>query len=164
MAEGLMTKEEKHEMEERDKLWDKVEKHLALMVGVGVRLTTREEVVRISQGDLRRLEEIALERRARWQQKHAVPGTLVPGAPPPPPGAALQVFEVNVVGVRVVMEKGRVRSKHHEVSWFLYLMLLPMYRSNTQQEFLIRTRRSAVGDVFVSRRYGDFRRLLEEVS
>jgi capsular polysaccharide biosynthesis protein len=32
------------------------------------------------------------------------------------------------------------------------------------QEFIIRTQRSGVNDVYVSRRYGDFRRLAEEVS
>ena len=31
------------------------------------------------------------------------------------------------------------------------------------QEFLIRTRRGGMGDVFVSRRYGDFKRLADEV-
>lgn len=32
------------------------------------------------------------------------------------------------------------------------------------KEFIIRTQRTGVPDVFVSRRYGDFRRLAEEVS
>lgn len=37
-------------------------------------------------------------------------------------------------------------------------------RDNLQQEFIIRTRRARHPDVFVSRRYGDFRTLADEVS
>ncbi|KAK8865647.1 hypothetical protein IAR55_000792 [Kwoniella newhampshirensis] len=142
VQESLMTKEEKKEVQERKKLWAKVEKHLALMFGVGIKLTSGEEVVRIGQSELRRLEEMQQERRRKWMERH--------GGPPRPdgqggPGAELPVaFEVNVVGVRMVVEKGRVRNKSHE-------------------EFIIRTRRSGVSDVFVSRRYGDFKRLAEEL-
>ncbi|KAH9049595.1 hypothetical protein EDB84DRAFT_1452207, partial [Lactarius hengduanensis] len=54
------------------------------------------------------------------------------------------VFEVNVVCVRTVVDRGRVRSKVHE-------------------EFIIRTQRSHCKDVYVSRRYGDFRTLYNEL-
>jgi hypothetical protein len=110
-AESLMTKEEKKEAEEKKKLWAKVEKHLALMVGVGVKLTSGEEVVRIGQSDLRRLEEAQDERRRRWAEKHKPPesgtGTVDP--------ATAVLFNVNVIGVRVVVEKGRVRNRSHDV-------------------------------------------------
>jgi len=139
MQESLMSKEEKKEADEKKKLWGKVEKHLGLMVGVGVKVVGGEEVVRIGQGDLRRLEERNEERRKRWaEKKRAVQGEA--GGP----NEGMIAFEVNVVGVRVVIEKGRVRHKSHD-------------------EFLIRTKRPGVADVFVSRRYGDFKRLADEL-
>ncbi|WVQ85631.1 hypothetical protein IAT38_007797 [Cryptococcus sp. DSM 104549] len=134
MAESMMTKEERKEVQERKKLWAKVEKHLALMFGLGIKLTSGEEVVRIGQAELRRLEELQEQRRKKWMEKH---GGEAGGEPQ-------SGFEVNVIGVRVVVEKGRVRSRSHE-------------------EFIIRTSRSGAPDVFVSRRYGDFRRLAEEL-
>ncbi|TXT04944.1 hypothetical protein VHUM_04027 [Vanrija humicola] len=130
IAESLMTKEERKEAEDRRKMWNKVEKHLGLMIGVGVKLASGEEVVRIGQSELRRIEEAQAARRRKWAEKHAHQETFT--------------FDVNVVGVRVVSEKGRVRSKTHE-------------------EFIIRTQRTGHNDVFVSRRYGDFRRLAEEL-
>ena len=113
MAESLMTPEEKKESDEKKRMWAKVEKHMGLMVGVGVKVVGGEEVVRIGQSELRRLEQIQEERKRRWQEKHAVgqhPGSAGGDNP------HHMVFEVNVVGVRAVVEKGRVRSKSHEVS------------------------------------------------
>lgn len=65
------------------------------------------------------------------------------------PGLAAQTgdFEINVVGVRNRPSSSGSRlgrSKHHE-------------------EFLVRTKRKGKDDVFVWRRYGDFKRLAEEV-
>lgn len=135
MAESLMSKEERKEAQERAKLWNKVEKHAALMVGVGIKIAGGEEVVRIGQSELRRMENEREARKREWFAKqHAAylaagatetggyanaGGEVVPGAPPPPGQEAPMnvAFEVNVVGVRVVMEKGRVRSKSHEVGW-----------------------------------------------
>lgn len=104
-----MTKEEKKEVEERKKMWAKVEKHMGLMVGVGVKVVGGEEVVRIGQGELKRLEMIQEERKRRWQERQDHPESAGGGLHQP------MVFEVNVVGVRVVSEKGRVRHKNHEV-------------------------------------------------
>ncbi|KAK4688456.1 hypothetical protein P7C73_g1666, partial [Tremellales sp. Uapishka_1] len=130
MADSLMTKEERKEAAERKKMWGKVEKNLALMFGAGIKLVGGEEVVRIDQTELSRLEKISEDRRRKLEERKAE-------------GDAVG-FEVNVVGVRLVVEKGRVRNKSHE-------------------EFLIRTRRNGVSDVFVSRRYGDFKRLADEL-
>ncbi|WVQ97012.1 hypothetical protein IAU59_004122 [Kwoniella sp. CBS 9459] len=138
VAESLMTKEERKEAQERKKLWAKVEKHLALMFGVGIKLTSGEEVVRIGQAELRRLEELQEERRRKWVEKHGGEQGAAAAMDP------TQGFEVNVVGVRVVTEKGRVRHRSHE-------------------EFIIRTRRNGASDTFVTRRYGDFRRLADEL-
>ena len=113
MAESLMSKEEKKEVAERAKMWNKIEKHGALMVGIGIKVVGGEEIVRIGQSELRRIEEDRETRRREWMAKRGM-SPAVPGAPPPP--SAGMVFEVNVVGVRVVAEKGRVRSKSHEVS------------------------------------------------
>lgn len=124
MAESLMSKEERKEAEDKKKLWAKVEKHLALMVGVGIKIVGGEEVVRIGQSELRRLEAIQEERRKKWAENQL--------PPPPPPSAGdgsagldsmarqqhatSQVFDVNILGVRVITEKGRMRHKQHEVS------------------------------------------------
>ncbi|OWZ64547.1 hypothetical protein AYX14_06457 [Cryptococcus neoformans] len=135
VVESLMSKDELKEVQERRKLWVKVEKHLALMFGLGIKLTNGEEVVRIGQAELKRLEALQEERKRKWMEKH---GGRQPGE------AHATGFEVNVIGVRLVMEKGRVRNRSHE-------------------EFIIRTSRHGVSDVFVSRRYGDFRRLAEEL-
>lgn len=109
---------------------NKAEKHLALLLGAAMKLIENEEVVRLSQADLARIERSA-ERRRR---KAAAAG----GA------ARAEVFDVNVVAVRAITDKGRVRSKIHE-------------------EFVIRTRRTGQPDVFVSRRYGDFKSLSDEL-
>lgn len=101
IAESLMSKDEKKEAEDRRKMWNKVEKHLGLMIGVGVKLTSGEEVVRIGQSELRRIEEAQAARKRKWAEKHSHQETFT--------------FDVNVVGVRVVSEKGRMRSKSHEV-------------------------------------------------
>lgn len=103
VTESLMTKEEKKEAEERRKLWTKVEKHLGLMISVGIKLVGGEEVVRIGQSELRRIEEAQEARRKKLAEKYGQPEMLT--------------FDVNVVGVRTVKERGHVRSKHHEVRW-----------------------------------------------
>ncbi|WWC68386.1 uncharacterized protein I206_102311 [Kwoniella pini CBS 10737] len=137
VMESLMTKEERKEINEKKKLWIKIEKHLSLMFGIGIKLINGEEVVRIGQNELKRLEKIQEERKQQWLEKHSHSQNQNDLDP-------TQGFEVNVVGVRVVTEKGRVRSRSHE-------------------EFIIRTRRNGVSDVFVSRRYGDFKRLADEL-
>ncbi|KAI5124999.1 hypothetical protein M0805_007423 [Coniferiporia weirii] len=109
----------------REKVLSKVEKQLALMLGSATKLVEPEEVVRLTQADLNRLEAIARKRKAKASKNQTV-------------------FEVNVVCIRAVVDKGRVRSKVHE-------------------EFIIRTRRTGFPDIYVSRRYGDFRSLAEEL-
>lgn len=175
MAESLMTKEERAEVEERKRMWAKVEKHMGLMVGVGVKVAGGEEVVRIGQSELRRLEAVQEERKRKWTERHAGEMRMVgnqggsgagvtagqPGPPGTPgqPGVEPISFEVNVVGVRLVQEKHRVRHKSHEVG----CQANSYWLCANRQEFLIRTQRGGLEDVFVSRRYGDFKRLAEEV-
>ncbi|EPQ59257.1 hypothetical protein GLOTRDRAFT_70534 [Gloeophyllum trabeum ATCC 11539] len=110
----------------RIKLLRKAERNFAMFLGSATKLAEREEVVRLSQKDLDRLELMAKKRYAREQR-------------------IKETFDVNVICVRTVVDKGRVRSKVHE-------------------EFIIRTRRTGQPDVYVSRRYGDFRTLAEEAT
>ncbi|KAL5487773.1 hypothetical protein ACEPAI_5881 [Sanghuangporus weigelae] len=116
---------EKVEEETRRKILSKAEKQFSLVIGSATKLVEREEIVRLTQADLNRLETLAKKRRAKQSRRE-------------------DVFEVNIVCIRAVVDKGRMRSKVHE-------------------EFIIRTRRSNFPDVFVSRRYGDFRSLAEEL-
>ncbi|KAG6884712.1 hypothetical protein C0993_008780 [Termitomyces sp. T159_Od127] len=102
----------------RKKLLARVERNLAMFVGSAIKLVEQEQVVRLNQSDLDRLENLARKRMAK------APKTRV-------------VFEVNVIGVKTVVDKGR--------------------------EFIIRTRRTGFADVFVARRYGDFRTLAAEL-
>lgn len=81
----------------RKKLLAKVERNLAMFVGAATKLVEREEVVRLNQADLDRLEALAQKRKARA-------------------GKPKNVFEVNVIGVKTVVDKGRMRSRAHEVS------------------------------------------------
>lgn len=80
----------------RMKILDKLEKQFSLLLVSATKLQEPEEVVRLTQADLARLEALAERRRAR--------------------DAHLRVlFEVNVVCVRIIHDKGRVRSRVHEV-------------------------------------------------
>lgn len=97
----LLSEDEVKEYYERKKLWDKLTKNLAMLFGVGVRLSNGEEVVRIGQRELNRLEEQAKARRKRASEREEKVGTG---------------FDVNVICVRTVTEKGRVRNRSHDVS------------------------------------------------
>ncbi|KAF8640050.1 hypothetical protein AX17_001292 [Amanita inopinata Kibby_2008] len=114
-------KEDEHR--QRHKIITKLERNLALFLGAAIKLVEQEQVVRLSQADLDRLENIA-KRRERNRKV---------------------TFEVNVVCVRTVVDKGRMRSRVHE-------------------EFVVRTRRTGHPDIYVSRRYGDFRTLAKELA
>jgi len=98
---SLASEEELIEYHARRKLWEKLQKQLGMLFGAGVKLTTGEEVVRINQNDLRKLEIAGEEARKKNLERQAKMG----------PG-----FDVNVICVRNVVEKGRVRNKGHDVS------------------------------------------------
>ncbi|KAJ7068298.1 hypothetical protein C8F01DRAFT_602866 [Mycena amicta] len=110
----------------RLRLLGKAERNLSLFFSAATKLAETEEVVRLTQADLDRLEAAAAKRQSKIAQ------------------VVQDHFEVNIVSVRTVVDKGRVRSRVHE-------------------EFIVRTRRSNFPDVFVSRRYGDFRALVLEL-
>ncbi|KAL1747217.1 hypothetical protein HDZ31DRAFT_80584 [Schizophyllum fasciatum] len=84
---------ENTEQATRQKLLAKLERNLALFVTSALKLAEREEVVRLTQADLDRLEELSRKRQARNMRKR-------------------DVFEVNIVGVRTVQDRGRLRKAH----------------------------------------------------
>lgn len=77
----------------RLKLLAKVERNLAMFFTSGTKLVEPEQLVRLSQSDLDRLESAIHKRRTK----------------------AKDVFDVNVVCIRTVTDKGRVRNRMHEV-------------------------------------------------
>ncbi|KAF8351436.1 hypothetical protein F5887DRAFT_937457 [Amanita rubescens] len=102
----------------------KADRNIALFLSSAIKLVEPEQVVRLSQSDLERLENLAKKRVKKTKD---------------------DVFEVNVVGIRTVIDRGRMRSRAHD-------------------EFVVRTRRTDYNDVYVSRRYGDFRTLVKELA
>lgn len=74
----------------------KLERYFSLFVNYALKLVEPEQVVRLKQSDLDRIEVLAQKRAARLAKLK-------------------DVFEVNVVCVRTVVEKGRMRSRVHEV-------------------------------------------------
>ena len=78
------------------KIIHKLERNLTLFLGSATRLVEKEEVVNLTQADLTRLEALT-EKRQRRRAK------------------SKDIFDVNIVSVRAVVEKGRVRNRGHEV-------------------------------------------------
>jgi hypothetical protein len=81
------------------KLLSRLERNFSLLLGSATKLVEREEVVRLTQRDLDRLEMLAKRRQSKQAKSK-------------------DTFEVNIVGVRTVTDKRRMRSKVHEVNFF----------------------------------------------
>lgn len=92
----LDEKPEESEEATRHRMLNKLERNLSMLITSATKLVEPEEVVRLSQADLSRLEALA-KRRAAKEKKMK------------------DSFDVNVVCVRSVTEKRRMRSKVHEV-------------------------------------------------
>ena len=127
----------------RKKLLTKTERSLSILLGSGMKLVEPEQVVRLSQADLNRLEALAKSRLSRERKSK-------------------DTLDVNIICVRTVVSKGRVRSRAHDVR-ILYRNPAPRGQTSHSQEFIIRTRRRGRPEVFVGRRYGDFKTLANEV-
>ena len=80
----------------RKKLMTKAERSLSILLSSGTKLVEPEQVVRLSQADLNRLEVIAKNRAARERRSK-------------------DALDVNIICVRTVISKGRVRSRAHDV-------------------------------------------------
>ncbi|PSR73393.1 hypothetical protein PHLCEN_2v10685 [Hermanssonia centrifuga] len=87
---------ENTEEQARFRVLAKLERNFAMLLTSGTKLVEEEDVVRLTQKDLDRLEMMARKRAAREKRMK-------------------DVFEVNIVCVRTIVEKKRVRSKAHEV-------------------------------------------------
>lgn len=82
----------------------KFERALTLFLGNATKLLGPEEVVRLTQSDLDRLDLLSKKRQARLAKTK-------------------DVFEINIVSVRTVLEKGRIRNRAHDVCFrFSYLL------------------------------------------
>jgi hypothetical protein len=92
--------EEESKAHTQEKALQKLEKQLSFILGSATKLQEKEDVVRLSQADLQRLEVLVKRRQAKAQK-------------------AKNIFEVNVICVRSVTDKGRVRSRVHEVNFHL---------------------------------------------
>lgn len=80
----------------RLKALTKLERNAAMLITSATKLAEAEETVRLSQADLERIERIAKKRVTKERKLN-------------------DSFDVNIVSVRSITEKGRVRSRVHEV-------------------------------------------------
>src|SRR5258708_3166323 len=79
------------------KILQRLERNLSLFLGSAIKLVEPEEVVRLTQADLNRLEALTVQReRRRAKSKDS--------------------FDVNIVSVRTIIEKGRMRNRPRDVS------------------------------------------------
>ena len=142
--------DDRDESTKRRKLTNKLEKYFVLLMGSAIKVKgLGEDVVRISERDRLKMSAVESRRKAALGRAAASPtsdtkplhaGDASASSSSASPGSG---FDINVVSVRNVVTKGRLRSRTHE-------------------EFIIRTRRGhGQPDIFVSRRYGDFARLAE---
>lgn len=82
----------------RKKIFKKLERNVSLFMGKATKLVEHEEVVRLTQSDLDRLDLLSKKRQARLAKMKD-----------------LDIFEVNIVSVRTVIDKGRIRNRIHDV-------------------------------------------------
>ncbi|SRR6266550_1709394 len=80
----------------------KADRNLALFLSSAIKVVEPEQVVRLSQSDLERLENLSKKRVKKTKD---------------------DVFEVNVVCIRTVVDRGRMRSRAHDVCWFCLFVL-----------------------------------------
>jgi hypothetical protein len=141
--------DEQVEETKKKKFASKVEKKMGLIMSAAIKITEnhgKEEIVRIasdgsmvpaipsSQQSLFGLDAVSMSRQGSAGIKAGSKDKL-----------GEDDFVINIVAVRNAVVKGRVRNKAHE-------------------EFIVRTRRGGVDEVYVTRRYGDFTRLTQTVS
>jgi len=109
---------EASEQATRLKFLARIERNFSLFLGAATKLVESEQVVRLSQADLDRIETLAKKREARNLKRK-------------------DIFEVNIVSVRTVVDKGRVRSRAHEVrSVCLLLRFTPVINSYRNSLFV----------------------------
>jgi PX-associated len=88
----------------RLKLLKKIEKSLSILLVSAIKLVEPEQVVRLTQADLNRLELLARKRITKEKKSR-------------------DSFEVNIISVRTIVDKGRVRTRAHDVCLLPYFHL-----------------------------------------
>ncbi|GAA5856145.1 hypothetical protein JCM8547_003002 [Rhodosporidiobolus lusitaniae] len=141
VSRNISSSDDREADTKRKRIAGKVEKHLGLIMSAAIKLTEndgREEVVRI--------EDDGTSHTGAPASQEGLGGVGLGGTRKRGNLTTAEKkdeeFSINVVSVRNVVVKGRMRSKSHE-------------------EFIVRTRRKGQPDVYVARRYGDFVRLAE---
>ena len=86
------------EQASRKNISKKFERNSSLFMGKATKLVELEEVVRLTQSDLDRLDLLSKKRQARIEKIRDA-----------------DMFEINIVSVRTVVEKGRIRNRVHDV-------------------------------------------------
>jgi hypothetical protein len=104
------------------KLIAKAERSFSLFLNYAVKTVEKEETVRLSQADLDKLEAIARKRHAQLMKTK-------------------DVFEVNIVCVRTVVDRGRVRNTVHEVRSHVFVR-----RASTLTALVCRSLSFVLGD------------------
>ncbi|KAI5475527.1 Phox-like domain-containing protein [Pseudohyphozyma bogoriensis] len=141
VSRNISSSDEREETTARKKIAGKFEKQFGLLLSAAIKLTENggvEEVVRIADEGDSYAAAPASNRKANGP-------TFVPmsvSASKQGHQKSEDEFSINVVSVRHMVARGRVRNKAHE-------------------EFIVRTTRKGKEPVFVARRYGDFGRLAE---
>lgn len=136
MARNISTSDEREEETKRRKISSRIEKSLSLVLSSAIKLADndgKEEIIRLEAPTTNAIPNPGIVTSPRSQSRKT-----------PTSRSTDHLFDVNVVTIRNVVNRGRVRSKAHEY-------------------FVIRTRRTGFDDVYVSRRYGDFVQLAEQV-
>jgi hypothetical protein len=114
----------------------KLERNFSLLLGNATKLLEQEEVIRLSQKDLDRLEVLLRKRREKQARQQGA-------------------FEVNIVTVRTVVGRGRMRSRAHDVracinrTTFHSQILVGIYHSHQE---ITRSRRLCCSEI---RRFQD---------
>lgn len=147
VSRNISASDDRESDTKRRRVAGKVEKHLGLVMSAAIKLSEnggREEVVRIE-------DDGTMHTGAPATQEQATANVPNAGLVMMKKRGALttverhdEVFSINVVSVRTATTKSRMRTKKHE-------------------EFIVRTRRKGIEDVYVARRYGEFVRLAETV-
>lgn len=142
LARNISTSDDRGVETKRHAFAGKIDKHLGLIIAAAVKLTDnngQESVVRVTEKDIGAMSQSgSLDAPGQSRAGLSVPSS-----------ARGDGFEVNIVTVRTVVSKGRLKV-------------------STREEFVIRTRfrrpNGSEEETFVSRRYKDFYELSASVS
>ncbi|KAA1121297.1 hypothetical protein PGTUg99_031260 [Puccinia graminis f. sp. tritici] len=153
-SRNITRTDDREEETKRQKIAGKVEKHLALIMAAAIKLSDnrgQEQVVRVSPNidptpnDDDAFVSTPIIPPPQDSQLPNIPSLTINQDQQPHQHPLVNIsFDLNVVAIRKVRVKSRMRSKVHE-------------------EFVIRTRSQSTGEIYVSRRYRDFFKLAESL-